>query len=266
MTVIESRRFTNVLVDTAPIAPLDFRVSKTDAGFVPENLTWNIQLDQTVNSLLSLRANFINSRTSNIYVVNPELDFRGQSAVVLRSAGRATYRALELTARLTLPEKQAFYVSYVRSRSRGDLNDFNGYFGDFGSPVIRQNQYSNLPFDAPNRLLAWGTIALPRRVTLAPIFEVRSGFPYSVRDAAQNFVGVRNSDQTRFPRFLALDLEIAKEFQMTKKYDVRLSLRGFNLTNHFNPRDVRSNLADPNFGRFLASYRRYFAGGFDIIF
>jgi hypothetical protein len=265
-TVIDSRRFNNVLVDTSPIAPLDFTQSKVDAGFVPENLTWNVQLDQIINSRLSLRANFINSRTENIYVVNPELDFNGQSAIVLRPAGRATYRALELTARFALPEKNALNVTYVRSRSRGDLNDFNSYFGDFGVPVIRQNQYSNLPFDAPNRFLAWGTIALPKRFSLAPIFEVRSGFPYSVRDGEQNFVGVRNGDQTRFPRFLALDMEVAKEFQVTKRYGVRLSLRGFNLTNHFNPRDVRVNTADPQFGQFLSSYRRYFTGGFDIIF
>jgi hypothetical protein len=266
LTVIESRRFINVLVDTAPIAPLDFRFSNREAGFVPKNLTWNIQLDQTINTWLSLRANLINSRTSNIYIINPESDYRGQSAIVLRSAGHATYRALELTARLTLPEKNAFYVSYVRSRARGDLNDFNSYFGDFGEPVIRQNQYSNLPFDVPNRFIAWGTVALPHRITVAPILEARSGFPFSVRDAEQNFVGVRNSDRTRFPSFFALDVEIAKEFQVTKKYGVRPSLRIFNLTNHFNPRDARSNIADPRFGEFLSSYRRYFTGGFDIIF
>jgi hypothetical protein len=265
-TIIESRSFINVLVDSRPVPPLDFSRSNRDAGFVPENLTWNVQLDQTVNSLLSLRANFINSRTANIYIVNPELDYKGQSAIVLRSAGRATYRALELTARFNLPEKNALYVTYTRSRSRGDLDDFNNYFGDFGVPVIRQNQYSNLPFDVPNRFLAWGTISLPKRISLAPILEVRSGFPYSVRDAEQNFVGVRNSGRTRFPRFAALDTELAKEFQVTKKYAVRLSLRGFNLTDHFNPRDVRANTADPSFGRFLSSYRRYFAGGFDIIF
>lgn len=265
-TVLDSRVFNDVLVNSSPVPPLDFSRSNSEAGFVPENLTWNVQLDQTVNSKLSLRANFINSRTNDIYIVNPELDFRGRSAIVLRSAGRATYRALELTARFNLPEKNALYVSYVRSRSRGDLNDFNSYFGDFGESVIRPNQYSNLPFDAPNRILAWGTIALPKRITLAPIFEARSGFPYSVRDAEQNFVGVRNAEQTRFPRFLALDVEIAKEFQVTKKYGVRLSLRAFNLTNHFNPRDVRANVADPSFGQFLSSYRRYFTGGFDIIF
>ncbi|HEY0545504.1 MAG TPA: carboxypeptidase regulatory-like domain-containing protein [Pyrinomonadaceae bacterium] len=265
-TILDSRTFNNVLVDTSPVPPLDFSTSNREAGFVPKNLTWNLQLDQTVNSRLSLRVNFINSRTDHIYIVNPELDFRGQSAIVLRSAGRATYRALELTARVSLPEKNSLYVTYVRSRSRGDLNDFNSYFGDFGEPVIRPNQYSNLPFDVPNRFLVWGNIALKKRITLAPIFEVRSGFPYSVRDAGQNFVGLRNDGRTRFPLFMALDLELAKEFKVYKKYGVRLSLRCFNLTNHFNPRDVRANTADPLFGQFLSSYRRYFAGGFDIVF
>jgi hypothetical protein len=266
LTVIDSRRFTNVLVDKAPIAPLDFRVSNRDAGFVPKNVTWNIQLDQVITSWMSIRANLIGSRTNNIYIVNPELDYRGQSAIVLRSAGRANYRALELTARFVLPEKNTIYVSYVRSRARGDLNDFNSHFGDFGEPVVRQNQFSNLPFDVPNRVIAWGTLALPHRVTVAPIIEVRSGFPFSLRDSEQNFVGVRNSGHTRFPQFFALDVELAKEFQLTKKYRLRISLRGFNLTDHFNPRNVRANIADPQFGEFFSSYRRYFAGGFDIIF
>lgn len=267
LTVIDSRRFVNVLVDTQPIEPLDFRrKASRDTGFVPENLKWNVQLDQIITRWLEVRANLTGSRTDNIYIVNPELDFRGRSGIVLRSAGQATYRALEFTARFNLPHQDQFFVSYVRSRARGDLNDFNSYFGDFGAPVIRQNQYSNLPFDVPNRLLAWGTINLPRGFTIAPIFEVRSGFPYSVRDAEQNFVGVRNSDRTRFPTFLSLDAEIAKQFQVTKKYGVRLSLRAFNITNHFNPRDVRANTADPRFGELFASYHRFFSGGFDIVF
>lgn len=265
-TIIDQRAYTNVLVSTAPVAPLDFRHSDRDAGFVPENLTWNVQLDQTITSWLMLRANYTDSSTSHIYIVNPELDFNGRSAIVLRSAGHADYRALELTARLRAPKQNTFYVSYVRSRARGDLNDFNGYFGDFGSPIVRPNQFSNLPFDVPNRLIAWGTFALPRDITIAPIFEARSGFPYSVRDAEQNFVGLRNADERRFPRFVALDVEVSKKIQVTKKYAVSLSMRVYNLTNHFNPRDVRANLADPQFGQFFASYHRYVTGGFDIIY
>jgi len=267
VTVVDRHHFVNVLVDTPPIAPLDFRRrSSLDAGFVPQNLRWNLQLDQVVAPWLNLRANLTASSTDHIYIVNPELDFRGRSGIVLRSAGQATYRALELTALFRLPNKHQFFVSYVRSRARGDLNDFNSYFGDFGAPVIRANQYANLPFDVPNRLLAWGTFSLPHRVTIAPIFEMRTGFPYSVRDAKQNFIGERNSDRTRFPTFVSLDAEIAKDFQVTKKYGIRLSLRGFNLTNHFNPRNVRANTADPQFGQFLSPYHRFFSGGFDVLF
>lgn len=267
LTVIDSHHFVNVLVDTPPIEPLDFRKrGSKDAGFVPQNLRWNIQLDQSITTWLDLRANLTSSQTDHIYIVNPELDFRGRSGIVLRSAGQATYRALELTARFHLPRNDQIFVSYVRSRALGDLNDFNTYFGDFASPVIRANQYSNLPFDVPNRLIAWGTISLPHRISIAPIFEARSGFPYSVRDAEQSFVGTRNSDRTRFPAFVSLDAEFAKEFQVTKKYGVRLSLRGFNLTNHFNPRNVHANIADPKSGEFFAPYHRFFSGGFDILF
>jgi hypothetical protein len=123
-----------------------------------------------------------------------------------------------------------------------------------------------LPTDVPNRLVEWGTMALPRRITISPILDIRTGFPYSVRDGQQQFVGLRNSNATRFPRFVVLDAELAKAFQVTKKYTVQLSLRGFNVMDHFNPRDVRANLADPAFGQFLAPYRRHFSGGFDILF
>ena len=264
---INSRiNFVNVLVNTRPIAPLDFRHSDRNAGFVPLNLTWNLQLDQTIGRRVLLRANFIDSHTRHIYVVNPELDYRGTSAIVLRSAGDATYRALEVTSRFTVKKDDAIYVTYVRSRSRGDLNDFNSYFGDLGAPVIRSNQYSNLAFDVPNRLVAWGKVSLPRHASISPIVEWRSGFPFAARDENQNFVGVRNSDQTRFPQFFSLDLELAKEFKLTKKYGVRLSVLGFNLTNHFNPRDVHANVSDRQFREFFASYRRYFTGGFDILF
>ncbi|MDQ3818588.1 MAG: TonB-dependent receptor, partial [Acidobacteriota bacterium] len=266
VTEIDTTHYFNVLVDTAPVEPLDFRRRPANAGFVPENLRWNIQLDQIVTPWLNLRANVTASRTNHIYIVNPELDFRGRSGIVLRSAGEATYRALELTARFRLPNKDEIFVSYVRSRARGDLNDFNSYFGDFSQPVVRANQYSNSPTDVPNRLIAWATLHLPRRITISPIFEARTGFPYSVVDAEQNFVGQRNSDRTRSPAFVSLDAEFAKEFQVTKKYGVRLSLRGFNLTDHFNPRDVHANLADPQFGQFFAPYRRFFTGGFDILF
>ncbi|MDQ6787086.1 MAG: TonB-dependent receptor plug domain-containing protein, partial [Acidobacteriota bacterium] len=266
-TIINRTRFENILVDSpALLAPLDFRTAKSETGFVPENLTWNLQIDQIVNSTFSLRANYTHSRTNRIYTVQPQTDFFGRSAIVLSPTGRASYDALELTAKLMLPKKQPFYLSYVRSKARGDLNDFNSYYGDFGVPIVRANQFSNLSTDVPNRFLAWGNISLPHKITASPILEWRSGFPYSVVDENQNFVGTRNANSRRFPKFFSLDAELSKDFQITKKYAIRLSVRGFNLTKHFNPRNVRNNTGDLAFGAFINNYRRYFTGGFDIIF
>jgi carboxypeptidase family protein/TonB-dependent receptor-like protein len=265
VTVIDRRHVTNLLVDAVDGPEVDPTVPTViPTEFVPENLTWNLQVDRTFTAWMAARASFVTSHSHNLYIVTPKM-LAGHSVIELSSIGSSVYRALEVSARFGRPE-HAMSVSYTRSRARGDLNTFAAAFGDLASPVIRPNQYSQLPVDTPHRLIGWGTIALPRRLTLAPIVEVRSGFPYAVRDAEQAFVGVRNADTTRFPRFFAIDLEVAKELQVTRKYAVRLSLRGFNLTNHFNPRDVHANTADPAFGRFLASYRRYFAGGFDIVF
>lgn len=265
-TVLDQRRLTNLLIDA-----VDGEDGHPQPGFatatefVPENLTWNVQLDRTFSPRFAARANIVSSRSDNLYVVNPTVLPDGRDVIELSSTGTSTYGAVELRGRFG-PPAHAINLSYTRSRARGDLNAFAAAFGDLASPLVRPNQFSQLPADAPHRLIGWGTIVLPQRLTIAPIVEVRTGFPYTVRDAEQNLVGVPNADATRFPRFFAIDLEVAKELQVTRKYAVRLSLRGFNLTNHFNPRDVHANTGDPAFGRFVASYRRYFTGGFDIVF
>ncbi len=266
LTITGQHRFENLLVDDPTLFPLDLYKERSRRGFVPLNLTWNMQVDRAINPNLDLRFSYMHSRTSRIYSVTPETDYLGRAAIVLSPTSHASYDSVEVTAKISLPNDQPFYVSYSRSKAKGDLNDFNSFFGDFGSPVIRQNQYSNLPTDVPNRLLAWGSISLPKKITLSPIFEWRSGFPYSVVNNEQNFVGIRNADNHRFPQFMSLDAEISRDFKVTRQYGLRLSLKAFNLTNHFNPRNIRNNLSDPDYGKFINNYRRYFAGGFDIIF
>jgi hypothetical protein len=265
MTVLDSRLYRNVLTDAETPRIVNHKPVEDETAFVPINLTWNVQVDHTIAKNLTVRVNFTDSQTDNNYIIRPRVYASGTGAYLLSSTGESRYRSLELTGRIG-PANRSLNASYTRSRSRGDLNDFNAAFGDFAYPIIRANQYSNLPDDTPNRFLTWGSFALPYRFNVAPLFEARTGFPYSVRDEEQNFVGLRNSDQNRFPWFVALDMEVSKELRVSKNYGIKLSVRGFNLTNHFNPRDVRSNIADPQFGQFLASYRRYFAGGFDIVF
>jgi hypothetical protein len=44
-------------------------------------------------------------------------------------------------------------------------------------------------------------------ITVAPVLDIRSGFPLSVIDEDRNFVGPRNR-AGRFPNFASLDLQV----------------------------------------------------------
>ena len=152
----------------------------------------------------------------------------------------------------------------MRSRSRGDLNEFNNYLGNFPFPVVRPNTFTNLPGDLPNRFLAWGLVRLPWKMQIAPLVEWRNGFPYASTDVAQDHVGIPN--QTRFPDFFSLDSRVSKDFKVNDKYSMRFSVSGFNVTNHFNPLQVHSNIADPVYGNFFGNHKRRFRLDFDVIF
>ena len=262
-SVASQIRLTNLLVGLDTPDVTQARDVDEQRAVVPRSLTWNLQVERTVTSWLTMRANATSSHTANRFVIDREVDPQHNGYLVLRSNGAADYRSLELTARVG-PPARAITLAYTRSRSTANLNDFASIYGDFASPVIYPDAYAPTATDVPHRFIAWGAVPLPRRISVSPIFEMRSGFPYTVLNENQSLAGARNAE--RFPTFAALDLDVSKDLQVTPRYGVRLTLRAFNVTNHFNPRDVRANLADPGFGAFLASYRRYFTGGFDILF
>jgi hypothetical protein len=144
------------------------------------------------------------------------------------------------------------------------LNDFANYLGSFPVPIVRPNQFANLPADLPNRILAWGRFQLPAGFRIAPLVEFRSGFPYAVTDVAQNYLGIPNAN--RFPDFLSVDSRFSKDLKVNPKYTVRLSVSGYNLTNHFNPEAFHNNAADPAFGLFFGQRGRRFTADFDVLF
>src|SRR5204863_8403421 len=103
--------------------------------------------------------------------------------------------------------------------------------------------------DVPNRFLAWWQIRISKRMRVAPILEYRNGFVYSRVDQLQNYVGT--PDSSRFPNFFSLDARLSRDLPVSSKYTFRLSLTGYNLTNHFNPIEVHANIDDPKLGVFI---------------
>jgi hypothetical protein len=116
-------------------------------------------------------------------------------------------------------------------------------------------------------LLFWGDFGLPRNIVATPVLEWRSGFPFSLLNEQQDYVGPRNGGG-RFPQLVTLDLLVTKGVKIPfrgKKYRGRVGVTVFNITNHWNPRDVQNNLASPTFGTFYNSPERSFRTKFEFV-
>jgi hypothetical protein len=234
----------------------------------PRSTAWNVQVDRELTRRVLLRVGYEERRSRRDFLVEPTTLLSGEDALVLSNRGRSRYREFQIVARLRVQEQHTLFLAYVRSRAEGDLNVFSAHIGNFPNPIIRSNEYSRLPFDAPNRVLLWGDVRLPFDLLLSPVVDWRDGFPFSLLDEEQNFVGPRNRGG-RFPRFFSLDLQITKGVTIPffgKKYRTRLGVKIFNLTNYWNPRDVQSNIHSPAFGTFYNSVPRTFRGKFEIEF
>jgi hypothetical protein len=259
-------QYTNVIGSVT--GPRSFLVNgqRVAGAFTPRGATWNVQAEHSFSPLFRIRAVYTDNRSVGLVVLEPDL-LGVTNEIVLNGDGRSRYRQAEITAKFSWREGQQLLLSYTRSRSEGDLNTFDTYLGNFPKPLIRPDVYSNLPGDLPNRFLAWGRVKIPFwGLQLLPIVEYRNGFPYARLDVLQNYAGTPNADSTRFPHFFSADARLMKDFKIHPKYTLRLSLTGFNLTNHFNALAVHANTADPQYGVFFGNYHRRYRGDIEVIF
>jgi hypothetical protein len=237
-----------------------------DGNFSPRSANWSLSVEQPLGKTLRLRTGYMQHDSTGLAIltrVAPDTP-TGSGAFLLQGAGRSRYRQFEVTARTRLASERELFFSYTYSRGRGDLNDFSTYLSTFPWPIIRPNYFGDLPSSLPHRFLAWGIFKVTETVRVAPVVELRNGFPYNAIDAYRNYADVPMKN--RYPTFLSIDARVSKDIKVNPKYSVRLSLSSFNLTNHFNPEAVRNNVADPSFGYFFGHRGRRFTGDFDVLF
>ena len=218
----------------------------------PRSVNWNIELDREWINNLFVRVGYQQRQARREFVLNPIESEGEQSILGLDNSGRSRYREFQVTTKYRFHERDEFVASYVHSTAEGDLNDFNSYFGNFENPVIKANERSRLPWDSPNRFIFWGEFHTRYRLTVAPVLDIRTGFPYSIIDEDRNFIGARNR-VGRYPTFTSLDMQVTRTFSLPGRwnnYVADVGLKVFNLTNHFNPRDFQNNVASDAFGGF----------------
>jgi hypothetical protein len=222
-------------------------------------------MERAVNRFLLLRVKYLQSHVQNMITLQPEI-VQSENAFVLGDTGQAHTRQAEFTARIGASSNRQFFFSYVRQYAHGDISDANSYLGNYPFPVVRNSFPASLPGEIPNRFLLWGSYAFPKKITVTPHAEFRNGFPYQPTDVFQQYLAATYGSQYRFPRYFSLDLRVSKDFQVDAKHAVRLSGTVRNLTDHFNPLEVHSNTADPQYGTFFGNNDRRAVLDFDVLF
>jgi len=119
--------------------------------------------------------------------------------------------------------------------------------GNFSPAQVLPDERAPLSMDVPHRMLAWGVLSLPWRLTVSPLLEVRTGFPYTRIDEEWNVVGTRND--SRFPVFASLDVAVEKAVVLPWGLPAaRVGVKFFNLTDRNNGRSIQRDVERPDYG------------------
>lgn len=235
-----------------------YRAVATDLR-APYYRNWSLEWEQRLPKAIYVSAGFIrkNGRSGWAYDMSGAGLRPGPGTILyeLTDRRRDSYGYLEFTARKTLLQKYSCLVSYAHSSARSSaVLDFS-----LENPIFSRQAGGPLPWDAPHRLISYGTLPLPRlpQYTLAYFFEWHSGLPYSLVDEEQRLVGSPNA--RRFPDYLSLHVHLERRFRFWR---CEWALRaGFNnITGRDNPSAVNNNIDSPLFGRFSGLQGRTFNG------
>ena len=175
----------------------------------------------------------------------------------LFGTGESTYRELQLSGRKTWHNASQVFVSYVRSSTIGETNDFGTLFTNLDAPLIEPSWRAPTPADVPHRLRAWATFSLPMRIVLSPAVDWRTGFPWSALTTDQHYAEPPNSQ--RYPAYFSADVTAFKTFDLLG-HQMDLGLQFFNITGHANPRDVVQVITSPNYGTYADTFGVALAG------
>src|SRR5882762_1589258 len=229
-------------------------------GSTPHTLTWNAEVESAVRTNITIRVGYLDSRTRDLFIVDPMVP---ASVLALTNTVTSQYRQAEFSTHYRPSEQADINFTYIWSRARADLNALTDTFAPVEAPVIRPNAYGISSSDIPHRVLAGGLVHLPWwKLSVAPVVDVHSGFPYSPLDFLQNYFGTPNS--ARFPTYFSLDAKIYRDITLhipfldrSEGRKIRLGVFSLNATNHQNPHDVFYTVTSPLFGQFAGFQRRF---------
>jgi hypothetical protein len=238
-----------------PLGPPVRFVQVTDPRLLTARAaTWDVTYEYRWRPSFSVHASFLDREGSRELMLDAERLGR-EGRLRLESQGRSIYRDLEVGFHFSHPSRFDLTSTYSRSMAEGDLNSFANYFDTMLWPVVPPHGYGPLPTDVPHRFLARGRLLPAATWLIVAVADWRTGLPYSLVNAALDFVGPRNDE--RMPNYLRFDLGLEHRFKIFKLRPW-IGVRAYNAFNAFLPADVQANISSPAFGSFYNSqFRQY---------
>ena len=219
----------------------------------PESIVQTVAWDQRFGRRFFFKAAYLHRNGSHAYVLYPDAD---AGTLTLSSSGESRYWELETTGRWLANEHRDITVSYVRSQSTRGPERLRPVLRHFRNPIIRPNENSLSPTDVPNRLIVRGAHwAAGGQWVFSPLYEWRTGFPWSAVNEFQDFVG-HAERSGRLPTVSTLDFTLVAAVALQ---EVPLHRRASRSTTRFdtgNERDVQANIASPDYGNFYNPIQR----------
>jgi len=251
-----------------PPGPTTFTIGNAPL-VLPRATNWTIGVDHQLFARVFLTAKYLRRRGTDEFAFINTLDPGAPPSLLplpgadaagvyqLTNLRRDDYDSVQFSARQKFSGQYEWMVSYTRSRalSNAVLDP------DAAQPLQVLPNLVPMPWDAPNRLLAFTYFPLPQhnRITknwaVSVLADMRTGFPFSVRDQTGIVIGA--FDSIRYP--LDFDLNIAIE-RMIILRGYRFALRGGvdNATNQANPTAVNNVMGAPQFLQFLGDEGRHY--------
>jgi hypothetical protein len=158
------------------------------------------------------------------------------SDFLLQTGRRDKYRSLTVSAKHTFENGALLFGAYTRSQASTD-QAIDPYFGQL---YFAPQQAGDLLWDAPNRVVTWGSVPTPIwGLLFAYFYEYRSGYPFNVINQQQFLVGAPASE--RFPDYSSLTVSLEKPFRF-KEYIFAIRVSAVNALNRQNPDTVVNNI------------------------
>jgi hypothetical protein len=240
----EARAVTRFGPDGLPLGGPVTLANRIDGDLLtPEAHVGNVEWDQRFGRRFLLKLAFLGRNGTHEYILSPD---PADGALRLSSTGTSRYREVEATARYLGATRRDLTLSYVWARGTADLNNYDHFYGNLRTPIVRANEHGPTPTDVRHRVLLRGTIGFPGRWDFSPVLELRSGFPWSAVDEFQDFVGPRNRSG-RLPTVRTLDFSIARPWRF-RKWRFRAGLKVYNAFGASAERDIQANIASPFYG------------------